>query len=737
MTVSLNKTSPSSVPGFLCHLAFWFGPLFATPVFITITNREDIVLSTGLVAACLAAACLVLSAISWKLAALAGPRFEWWTGRVLLAIAFVLAIQGNVVHDLFYYGAFNGEKVDFRSDPFIFQVEKWGYLLAFPLIFFLLARVRRLSAWLPALPIVSFMLLLIPAWLTTAPIAVIEDQNEKIDPSIFEFSSTGNLIHLLPDGFQGDVVREVLQENPQLAHQFEGFTLYTDHLGLYQGTAPALYTLLTGKPFDLEGGYVEQEVIEDIRNNSYPNELARAGYQVDYVSISPWICIDQARTCYARPFNDMKARGMIRHHREDKTYSVRLIADLSLFRLVPQWLKEKIYDQGNWFFADTTLDGSSPFPDPVIREWTENLTVTDDAPVYKWHHFIGTHIPAHWDAQCQRQRNLEHNRAAYKAQAFCVLTGIGAFLNRLRETGIFEQTAVLISGDHGHNIVPDDLTSEPHNQGLYLGLMGSGRPALLVRKQHQEGPLQFSDAPTSLVDVAPTALALAGIEPSAPSVMDIAPGTERERYFTPYSIARLYSGEAIPYVRYQVGSPVSDGSSWVVRDMKTLDKPPTEYVPVNYNTANNFMLGAILDRSRPDKDSAWIKPDQLSFVITIPEPQDVDAFQVTLHLPDWIPTQKLRLQMNGGEPGGPVEAHSQTTPFWQDVFLKFDPQQVSPGHNFVTIQFDRAYPSPTVDNWSAVALLNSIRVVKAPPRQEVEVEEANDEQAGDEPGGNP
>ena len=728
----MDKKSQSSLRGFLCHLAFWCGPLFATPVFITITNREDIVLSTGTVAACLAAACLVLSVVGWKLAALAGPRFEWWTNRVLLAIAFVLAIQGNVVHDLFYYGAFNGEKVNFRSNPIIFEVEKWGYLLAFPLIFFLLSRIRRLSVWLPLLPIVSFALLLIPAWLSAIPATSIEDQSDEIDPTVFEFSSTSNLVHLLPDGFQGDVVREVLQENPQLAQRFDGFTLYTDHLGLYQGTAPAIYTLLMGKPFDLDNGYSESAVAEDIRKNSYPNELARAGFRVDYVPISPWICIDQANSCYARPFNDMKARGLFRHHSEDNTYSMRLIADLSLFRLVPKWLKEKIYDQGNWFLSDTTLDGSSPFPDPVIREWTENLTVATDGPVYKWHHFIGTHMPAHWDRNCQRQRNVDHNRDAFKAQAFCVLSGIGTFLDRLRDAGIYDQTAVLISGDHGHNIVPDDLTSAPLNQGLYPGLMGSGRPALLVKKQHQEGPLQFSDAPTSLVDVAPTALALAGLEPSAPSVMDLTPGTDRERYFTPYSIARLYSGESIPYVRYQVGVPVSDGRSWVVKDMTTFDLPPAEYVPVNFNTAEGFMLGAILDRARPDKDSAWIKSEQLSFVVTIPDPQAVNAIQVTLHLPEWIPIQKIRLQMNGGVPGELVEAKTQTQPFWQDVFLRFDPQQVLPGRNFVTLHFAQAYPSPKVENWSAVALLNSIRVGEAPPEPESESAEASEEQAGEE-----
>jgi len=702
------------MPGILCHLAFWFGPLFATPVFITVTNQEDVVLFPATVAVYLGAACLLLSLAGWKLVSLAGSRVEWWVNRILLAIAFVLAIQGNVVHDLFYYGAFNGENVNFHADEFLFQIEKWGFLLAFPLALFLFSRIRKLSPWLPVLPIVSFTLLLAPAWVNAPPTVSINDRNADIDPSAFEFSSTRNVVHLLPDGFQSDVVREVLEENPDLAAHFEGFTFYSDHLGLFQGTAPALYTLLTGKPFDLEKGYEASDVAQDIRNTSYPNELARAGYQVDYVPISPWICIEQANTCYARPFNDLKARGLFRHHSEDSAYSVRLIADLTLFRLGPQWLKEKIYDDGNWFLSDTTLDGSSPWPDPVIREWTENLRVNDGKPVYKWHHFIGTHIPAHWDSNCQRQRDLAHSRENYKAQAYCVLNDIGAWLDRLKQAGIYEQTAGVISGDHGHNIIPDDLTSEPLNGSFYTGLLGSGRPTLLIKQMNQKGPLTYSDLPTSLVDVASIALSLSGIEGAGHSILDEPADTARKRFFTPYTIKDLYSGEAIPHVRYQVGSPVNDGSQWVLKDIKAYRTPPSEYVPVNYTTAEGFLMGAVLDRNRPDKDSAWIKNRRMSFLINIPDPGSVNAIQLTLHLPEWIPTQRLTVQLNGGSPGDPVELHT-GKPFWQDAVLKFDPEQALPGRNFVTIQFDRTFPSPNVENWSAAALLQSIRVIGVEP----------------------
>jgi len=405
----------------------------------------------------------------------------------------------------------------------------------------------------------------------------------------------------------------------------------------------------------------------------------------------------------------MKARGYFRHHSEDRSYSIRLIADLTLFRLVPMFLKEKIYAGGHWFLSDTTLDGSSPWPDPVIREWTENLQVVDDRPVYKWYHYIGTHLPAKWDDRCHLQRDLEQTRENFKAQAYCVLSGIGALLERLKQAGVHDQTAMVISGDHGHNIIPDDISSPPLNTGLYPGLMGSARPALLVKQTNSREPLQYSDLPTSLVDVAPTALALASIETAAQTVFDLQRGQARERHFTPYSIKNLWSGNSIPHIRYTVDGPVSDGSNWLVTDIRTFREAPQAYDPVNLSNARDFVVGASLSRAEPDKGSAWITGRQLGFVITLPEHPAAPSLQLKLHLPEWMPGQSIQLQLNNGPAAVPVTV-SPAEEFWQEISLPLDPGQLLHGRNFISILFDRIYQSPNSKKLRASVLLKSIRV---------------------------
>jgi hypothetical protein len=702
----MNDTRTAS---FLCHFSFWFGVAFATPVFIALHNQQDIVLSAAQFSLWAGLVCLLLSALGWKLTELAGSRAQWWVNRILLTLAFAAAIQGNIVHDLFYYGAFNGSRVDFRDYGFKFWAEWWGFLLAIAAGFVLLTRLKRVPGWLPAIPVLSFLFLLLPAWLASASEAPDQIVDEAIDPAVFAFSNKANLIHLLADGMQGDVVREVLELNPELAEKFEGFTLFNNHVGLYQGTGPAMYTLLTGEPFELDKGFSYKRVTPIIQEKAYQKRLLEQGYRLDYVPISRYVCIEEADSCNVRPFNDMKARGLFRHHSEDAVYSLRLIADLTMFRLTPMFLKEKIYAAGHWFMADTTLDGSSPWPDPVIREWTENLYVIDDQPVYKWYHFLGTHMPAKWDAECRLQGSFSQARESYKAQAFCVLNGIALFLDRLKQAGIYDQTAFVISGDHGHNIYPDDMSSPPLNHELYRGLLGSGRPALLVKEMNSRAPLRISQSPTSLLDVAPTALALTGIDTAQQSAFEFTESRPRERFFTPYSIADLYTGNAIPYSVFEVGQFAQDGEQWILTDIKSFSKPPAEYDPVNFNTATGYMLGAALNREKPNQDNSWVGGRRLGFLIDISESIRAPSLELTLQLPEWIPTQSFTVQVNGSEIAGNYLL-SRSEGDWQTISVPLDKELIKPGRNFITFLFERTFSPPGNPHWQASAQIRSIKV---------------------------
>ena len=718
MLQSLLAFSPASYPAdsplsaLACHIAFWINPLFTTPLIVALANPDDVVIAFAALAGWAAVGWLLCSVASWRISQLAGSPACWWLNRVLLAGAILMAIQGNIVTDLFHYGTFNGEAVDFRAYGWLFWTEWLGWLGAFFLTLRLLALIPRLPAWLPILPLASATLLLAPGLgvlneRTHQPVAT------EVEPSVFAFSTQRNLVHLLPDGLQGDVVRQVLESDSQLAAQFTGFTLYKDHVGMYPGTAPSVYTLLTGKGFDFERGFSYDWVTGDIQANSYQNDLAKAGYQVDYVPISAFICIQSAASCHPRPFNDMKARGYFRHPVRDALYSVRLIADLSLFRLLPMFLKEKIYNEGRWFLADTTMDGSSPWPDPVIREWTANLTVVTDRPVYKWYHYLGTHIPAKWDADCRQLPQASTERTAFLGQTRCVLQGIAGLLERMKSAGIYDQSAILITGDHGANLVPDDLGSPPLNSALDNILLGSGRPALLVKPAGGREPLKISLRPTHLLDLAATARMLADIDHTGTSPnFEVPDQHSGRRLFRHYSMPEFWSGNPIPYVEYVVGWPASEGREWHVSGIHPGSAPPAGFDPVNRPNAKGHVLGARLRKSLGNRDSSWITGRQLAFVFGLEgTPRDRNLV-LELQFPQWMPEQGFTVSFNGGAAERITDGQTRSGSDWRAYSIALDAGLQRTGRNFVSILFDRVYVSPEDSELLSAGRIASIRVVE-------------------------
>jgi hypothetical protein len=410
----------------------------------------------------------------------------------------------------------------------------------------------------------------------------------------------------------------------------------------------------------------------------------------------------------------MKSRGYHRHRVQDALYSLRLIADLALFRLAPMFLKEKIHDDGQWFFADTTLDGSSPWPDPVIREWTEKFHIVNDRPVYKWYHYIGTHIPARWDADCRFLPEVGEERADYLAQATCVLNGIASLMDRLREAGIYDQSAVLITGDHGGNTLPDDVISRPLNSDLIDTLMGAGRPTLLVKRLDSRGPLQFSQRPTHLKDIAGTALSLVGIDSQQRSIFEVPEQRSGIREFQRYAIPKFWTGEPIPYVEYGVGQPARDARNWVISGIQDYREVPAAYDPVNFETGNGFIMGAHLRQAPDTTHSSWITGRQLAFVIDLAGPPRARTLEISMHFPEWMPGQSFMVALNGGEPWRSPTVSAGAESFWQSFSIPLAPGEQRPGRNFVSIVFERVYVPPDTDTWRSSGLIRSIHVAESP-----------------------
>lgn len=695
----------------LCHTAFWYGLLFAAPVFVAMNNQQNLFISGSKLAAGLLVLMLLMTAVTSSLAVLLGAPWRRVLAMILVATALVLAIQSNVLHSITDFGQFDGTIVNFRKYGWLFWLEWYGFLVALALLAWLLYRVRRISVWVPLIPILSFTLLLVPNSLSTSHSPNGYASN-IFDESVFDFSSVLNLVHLLPDSLQSDVAQQVLEENPELADRFRGFTFYTNHLGMYYGTVPAVPTLLTGKPFRFDLGLRYSWIIPFIDQNSYQNELANQGFELDLVPIERAHCVSRARSCVPRPFLDWKSRGYRTIPNEGQLYSLRLLADLSLYRLLPSFLKEKIYNKGEWWLSDSTMDGASRWPDPVVREWTEHMNVTAQTAIYKWYHYIGTHKPLFWNKDCDRQSGLARSREIFLGQAYCILKGVAMLLDKLQEEGIYDQTAIIISSDHGHNVIPRDIAGSPDSVPLTGRMMGTARPALLVKSLDSRAPLKFSNSPTSLSDIAAITLSSVGVtsEKFPNSTLELPVKPDRDRYFYDYSVEKLsrWNDQPVPYDLYRVNGPVTDDRSWSLQNIYADRPAPQQFPLISHRTSSEFLRGVFLNPNDPDRELAWIIRKQFAFLIYIPENFPATGqLVVTFHVPEWVGKQTFKVRINDFDlPGGfEIQPESQ---FWQEVRINLPTQSRQPGNNLISIQFNKLVHSPRVENLAAAALLKSI-----------------------------
>jgi len=700
------------VSRFLCFFALYFGLGFASPLLITLANKENFTFSPLWFSVASLLLIFIISAASYFLSC--KTSFAKAIATASLAGAFVFAIQGNVVHDLFYYGDFNGSLMDLRQYGWKFWVEWVAFLLAFPTFYWFLSRFRQLPVWFILVPVFSSVLLVAPALFNQQNSAALGLTDDDINLDVFEFSSELNLIHLLPDGFQGDIIREVLEDLPELAARLKGFTLYRNHLGMYQGTAPSVPAIFMGRPFDFEAGYSTQRTMDEMKLYAYPARLQEGGFRLDYVALSSVYCLESAASCITRPFNDLKSRGYFRYKDGRYSYAFRQLADLTLFRHLPMFLKERIYNDGSWFFADTTLDGSSPWPDPVLREWIDNMVVAGPQPRYKWYHYIGTHIPPRWGADCVFNRELERTRKQYYDQSVCVLTGIARFAEKLRALGIYDQTAIIISGDHGVNIRPDDQQGLVANGSLNNGVLGASRPALLIKPLRSRGVLQLSEAPTSLLDIAPTALDMVGLDNDyqGQSVLTIEPGVQRARTFYWYTSAEFWIGESISNDTWGVEGTARDSDNWSLKHMYSKTTAPADYPAINFNTVFKTSRGLSLNRVTPDVEYAWIGGSEFSILVGTEQPGLAATIDLELSLPDFMTaaTQSFTVSVNHQLLD---EIYSlDNDQGWVRMKVPLPVGVLQQGNNLITLKFSETAMPKDRDDWQTAGKLRRFSLVQ-------------------------
>ncbi len=423
-----------------------------------------------------------------------------------------------------------------------------------------------------------------------------------------EFSSDNNVIQIVLDGFQASIFEEILSEHPDLKASFQGFTFFRDTTTTTDVTYLSIPAALTGTAF-LNKQPISRYLETTLKGDNLYSFLAGMGYGVDVATPLWWNPPRSFFTNYYRiptPYTNEK---------EARFSMAMLLLDISLYRAMPHFLKDMIYRSGSWLLsAKLVANPARQFEhfshSAFFTDLQNKMTVVPGKPKYKFIHLVSPHPPFVSKQDCEFSgTTLEYSKKAFLQQSFCILQTVAAFLDQLRAAGIYDNSLLLIHGDHGGG-VSFSLTGEnggkvKSSEALF-NVWGNPIPLMLVKPLNATDDFQISQRHAQLLDIPATVAQQLGHTSIFPgnSMFAESPNGDSNRY---YYHSLMHRNEAASrdsfdeMTTHKISGSVYQLSSW--KDLGSYTIPVVD-------GANSYLWGTRISfgkrgNSRPFQVTGW------------------------------------------------------------------------------------------------------------------------------------
>jgi hypothetical protein len=358
----------------------------------------------------------------------------------------------------------------------------------------------------------------------------------KVTPHL----STNNIIVISLDQIQGSIFHRYIEDSAHAKARdvFDGFVLYPDAAATYPNTEFSLASVYLGRraknasesrkdAIDMKASILS--VATDAGYDVLTNQLTKRFDRVDLSSAS-----DEGLTLFvlAEPFVHAMNLG---------------------FGINANGVLAAIVD---------TFGGVDVAPEVIQHHWkndfdelaqyTNKVTVREGRPTFTFMHFLGTHQPFTYNADCSpktaQQIAGSQNVEGAIDGITCSTSLLGDLFAKLKKLGVYDSSTIIVMSDHGNEANVNIFERDVNRYGSYffpgssitgpdnIKPAGSYNPLLMFKPVGSRAALTTNPAPVSLVDVAPTICSLiSGCDRSwnGMSLLGSTP-SDRERSFWRY-----------------------------------------------------------------------------------------------------------------------------------------------------------------------------------------------------------
>lgn len=402
-------------------------------------------------------------------------------GLMLYFAGFIcLYVQGNILNA--GLPPLNGEPIDWSMYPAerMKSIILWGSVFLAALAVTILCKVKTdlLDKFVKLISICMTLMLCI----TILTLALTNGGFEKkpnmsvTDRAMFDMSLDGNFVILILDAVNADTMNSMIETNAEYRDIFTDFTSYNNVMGVYPYTKHSIPFILTGEWFENETAY--REYAREVYGNSqFLKTLEEKDYQMGvYETMLPLDDAGIGRFENVLP----NARGV-----SDKWAFARWQMLMAGFKYAPYDLKRfsfvnpnafgklKIIPEGETLFTESNTE----FYDRVLYNEIRYV----DRKCFRFIHIDGGHLPFIYDENV----NVIEN-GTYESNLQACLTMTKAYLTKLKESDVYDNSVIIVMSDHGYN-----------------GTEAQGRqnPFFCVKGINEKHELETSDAPISYVDL--------------------------------------------------------------------------------------------------------------------------------------------------------------------------------------------------------------------------------------------